>query len=306
MPRAAALLLALLGVVAAAPAALARAPDLYVLPGARVFPEGVTRQPGTDAFFVSSTEDGTIFRGTLGRRGTAVFLPPRRHGRVNAVGVRAGRTRLVVAGGMTNRLFAYDLRTRRLVRRWSTGTGGLVNDIAIAADGDVFVTDSSRGLVFRIRARDLVRPRAGTATLRPWVRVGADLAQSGYTNGIVAAGERHLLVSVTSNGTVLRIDRRTRAVRTVDLGGERLGGADGMALDGRTLYVVNAASRVTEVRLSRDRLRGRVVRHITSPRFRFPTTVAIAGRRLLVVNSQFDKRVATPELPFTVASVRRP
>jgi hypothetical protein len=36
--------------------------------------------------------------------------------------------------------------------------------------------------------------------------------------------------------------------------------------------------------------------------------VAIAGRRLLVVNSQFDRRSAglPPLLPFTVSSVPRP
>ena len=45
-------------------------------------------------------------------------------------------------------------------------------------------------------------------------------------------------------------------------------------------------------------------RQITSPRFHLPTTVAIAGRRLLVVNSQFDKRSGTPVLPFTVSAVR--
>jgi Cu-Zn family superoxide dismutase len=38
----------------------------------------------------------------------------------------------------------------------------------------------------------------------------------------------------------------------------------------------------------------------------FPTTAARAGKRLLVVNSQFDKRGGTPVLPFTVAAVRRP
>ena len=44
---------------------------------------------------------------------------------------------------------------------------------------------------------------------------------------------------------------------------------------------------------------------ITSPSFTLPTTVAVAGRRLLVVNSQFNRR-DSPELPFTVSSVPRP
>ena len=59
------------------------------------------------------------------------------------------------------------------------------------------------------------------------------------------------------------------------------------------------------MKLSRDWLRGTVVRDITSPSFHLPTTVQIAGKRLLVVNSQFDNRGRTPELPFTVAAVRR-
>ena len=81
-----------------------------------------------------------------------------------------------------------------------------------------------------------------------------------------------------------------------------------MALRGRTLYVVNAASRVTQLRLSPTAATARVVRQITSPGFRLPTTVAIAGSRLLVVNSQFDRRSAglPPVLPFTVSSVSRP
>jgi hypothetical protein len=44
---------------------------------------------------------------------------------------------------------------------------------------------------------------------------------------------------------------------------------------------------------------------ITDASLRFPTTIALNGGRLLVVNSQFDKQGPglTPELPFTVSSV---
>ena len=34
--------------------------------------------------------------------------------------------------------------------------------------------------------------------------------------------------------------------------------------------------------------------------------VLTPGGRLLVVNSQFDNRGKTPDLPFTVSAVRRP
>ena len=103
-----------------------------------------------------------------------------------------------------------------------------------------------------------------------------------------------------------RVDLRTRRVRRVDLGDDSLPAGDGLARIGRTLFAVNAASRVTQLTLSRNWLRARVVRHITSPRLRFPSTVAIAGRRLLVVNAQFDRRGDSPVLPFTVSALRRP
>jgi sugar lactone lactonase YvrE len=297
-------LLALVFVLLAAPAAAAL-PREYTLPGANVYPEGVALRPGTDQFFVSSTSDGTVFSGTLGRRATRRFLPPGGDGRTAAAGLRATATRLVVAGGVTGLVFVYDLRDKRLIRRFSTGSDGLVNDVAIAPDGAAYVTDSRRGLLFRIPARALARRSTETTALRPFLSF-TDTPVADYSNGVVSAGERYLLVVGTATGVLARVDLRTKRVRRVDLGGESLPGGDGLALSGRTLYAVNAASRVTQLTLSRNWLRARVERHITSPRFRFPTTTAVAGRRLLVVNSQFDKRGQSPVLSFSVSAVARP
>ncbi len=301
------LLLAALPAIALPAGAGAAVPDRYVLPGATVFPEGVTVRPGSDQFFVTSTQDGTVFRGRLRRSRTEVYLQPGAAGLTSAVGIKATRDRLVIAGGVLNWIDVWDLRNTQPVRRFVTGAGGLVNDVAIAPNGDAYVTDSRRGLIFRIRARQLAR-RGGPLRLQPLVRVSPELAPEGYANGIVVAGRRHLIVSVTTAG-LLRIDLRTKRVTRVRVTGN--GGVpapDGMALRGRTLYVVNAATRVAQVRLSPTLRSGRVVRQITSPGFRFPTTVAIAGRRLLVVNSQFNRRGPglAPELPFTVSSVPRP
>jgi hypothetical protein len=105
-------------------------------------------------------------------------------------------------------------------------------------------------------------------------------------------------------GVLARVDLETKRVRAVE--GVSLPAGDGLARTGRTLYGVTSGSRVTQVKLSGDWLHGRTVRQITSSTFRLPTTVQIAGNRLLVVNSQFDKRGKTPELPFTVSAVRRP
>jgi hypothetical protein len=296
------LVLALL-LLLAVPATAGTLPSEYELPGTNVFPEGVTLRPGTDQLFVSSTSDGTVFRGTLGKPRLRVFLPPGENGRALANGLRATRDHLIVAGSVTGLIFVYDIRTGRFVRRFATGSDGLINDVAVTPDGDAYVTDSRRGLLFRVPARALAKRSSATTRLRPFVRFSGTPVGS-YSNGAVPAGRRYLLVVGLSTGVLARVDVETRRVRAVE--GVSLPVGDGLARAGRTLYGVTLAKQVTQVRLSRDWLRGRVVRQITSPRFHLPTTVQIAGSRLLVVNSQFDQRGGEPVLPFTVSAVRRP
>jgi Cu-Zn family superoxide dismutase len=298
------LLLALLGALVAAPAAGAL-PKEYVLKGDDVFPEGVTVRPGTDRFYVTSTTHGTVFTGTFGSSKTKVFLAPGEDGRVLANGLRASRDRLAVTGSLSNRLYVYSLPAGKLLRRFDTGEGGLVNDATFAPNGDLYATDSNRGLLFRVPAKAIAKRRAGIQAIRPIVEF-ADTPIGRYSNGLVPAGKRYLLVDGTVSGALARVDLKTRAVRMVDLNGASLPVADGLARDGRTLYAVNSISRVTQLKLSKNWLSARVVRHITSPRFKFPTTVAIAGPRLLVVNGQLSQRGRNPSLPFTVSAVKRP
>ena len=291
-----ALALALLG---------AALPSQYVFPPtAKVFPEGISLRPGSDTFYVSSTANGAIYRGTLGKPRLKVFLTPGANGRDVATGVRASRDHLIVAGSVTGYVFVYDLPSGRFVRRFSTGSGGLINDVAIAPNGDVYTTDSNRGLVFRIAARALSKHTSATARIHPFVSV-ENTPIGSYANGIVPAGKRYLLVVGLASGVLGRIDLKTKQVRQVT--GAMFPAGDGLARDGRTLYGVNTGSRITQVTLSRNWLRASVVRQITSPKFRLPTTMQILPKRLLVVNSQFDHRgTDDPVLPFTVASIKRP
>ena len=275
-------------------------PAQYTIPGDNVFPEGVSLRPGTDQFFVSSTGTGTIYRGTLGKPNLKVFLPGGEDGRNVANGLRAARDKLVVAGGVTGYVFVYDYKGN-LVRRFATGSGGLINDLAIAPNGDVYATDSMRGLLFRIAAKALSKGPA--KRLNPFLRL-TDTPVGQFGNGVVAAGDRYLLVVGTGSGVLGRVDLKTKRVKAVK--GITLPAGDGLARTGSTLYAVNLATKVTQVKLSRDWLKATFVRDITSPTFHFPTTVQIAGSRLLVVNSQFDNRTKTPVLPFTLSAVRRP
>ncbi|MBA2357740.1 MAG: hypothetical protein H0V84_04845, partial [Actinobacteria bacterium] len=186
------LIVALAAGLLAAVGASAPKPSSYVLPGAAVFPEGIAYQKGTDRFYVGSTTDGTIFRGDLNRRTTTVFLPGGTDGRTTAIGMKVDRRgRLIVAGGGTGLVFVYDTASGTLVRRFTSGFAGaqFLNDLVIGKNGDVFVTDSLRPVLYRIPAEAI---RSGPqGTLEPWLSfTGTPLVyQAGFNlNGIVATG----------------------------------------------------------------------------------------------------------------------
>jgi len=65
---------------------------------------------------------------------------------------------------------------------------------------------------------------------------------------------------------------------------------------------------LSEIRLDIGSATGTVVGSTTDPSFGYPTSLDFARGRLLVVNSQFNRRGPglTPTLPFTVSVVKHP
>ncbi len=285
-------------------------PTSYILPGDQVFPEGIAFQPGTGDFFVSSTTDGTIFRGNVKEPVASVFLPGGADERTTAIGLEVdAEGRLYVAGGGTGRLFVYDTGTGELLAAFSNGTSPtFVNDVAVTRQGDAYFTDSSSPFLYRVYS-----DASGDLAFEKWIDfTGTALQyQPGFNlNGIEATPDGRYLIVVQSNtGGLFRVDTLTREVAPIDLGGATLTMGDGLWLQSHRLYVMrNALGLLEEVRLSGDYTRGRVVSSTADPSFAYPTTLVQARGRLLVVNSQFDKRGPglTPDLPFTVSSIRVP
>ncbi|MDQ3942209.1 MAG: superoxide dismutase [Actinomycetota bacterium] len=284
----------------------------YVLPGEEVYPEGVTYDPQTGNFFVGSTTDGTVFRGDVGDDGEAeVFLEPGGDGRETAIGMEVDeRDRLFIAGGDTGQIFVYDAASGGLIRAFDTPRSQItfINDVAVTPGGDAYFTDSMRPILFRVPATP-----DGVGEPEEWLNFGGTPAQyeEGFNlNGIVATEDGRYLITVQSNtGRLYRIDTASKEVVEIDLGTETLTNGDGLLLDGQTLYVVrNQQGLIVPVELSEDLSSGEVGEGISDPSFRYPTTIARAGDRLLVVNSQFDRRQSgqEPELPFTVSSIEVP
>jgi sugar lactone lactonase YvrE len=180
--------------LAAAAAPVTRSDTAFVLPDPDFIPEGIAGDPGDGAFYVGSLNGRGIVRVT---RDTVVsWIRPDSTRRVMVLGLRVDPVgqRLWVASlvpdsaaprflrgiGGWAALEAYQIPTARRVGRWVPDSTGphLFNDIAIASGGDVYVTDSEGGALFRLPG--------GAGTLE---RVHHDPARFIYPNGIATSAD---------------------------------------------------------------------------------------------------------------------
>ncbi len=284
-------------------------PTSYTLPGEAVFPEGVAFSVTSGDFFVTSTTDGTIFRGNVQQTAAEVFLPGGSDGRTTAVGIKVDdrRNRLFIAGGNTGQIFVYGLDGTLQLQFDNQLSTTFINDAVVTPDGDAYFTDSLSPVLYRVATRGLMQ-------VETWLNFTNTplVYQQGFNvNGIAASPDGRYLVVIQSNtGKLFRIDTTDKSVVEINLGGATLTNGDGLIIVGnQTLYVArNLQELIVKVELSEDYATGEVISSITYTAFGYPTTIARARDRLLVVNSQFDARSAgqPPQLPFTVSAIRLP
>jgi Cu-Zn family superoxide dismutase len=288
-----------------------RTGTVYTIPGDTVFPEGIAldKRGSGKTFFVSSTTDGTIFKGNVKAKALAPFAAGGADGRTSATGMTVDRGRLFVSGADTGKAFVLSTTDGHTLKVLDTNAGttpAFMNDVTVA-DGFAYFTDSQRPIIFRASTSG-----ATVGDMEPWLDLTGTpfVYQTGFNaNGIVNYEDGKVLVVVQSNtGKLFRISTVTKAVTQIDTGGKTFVNGDGLVAHGSRLYVVQNDGQITEVKLRRGERVGRVGNVIKSNLFAFPTTAARDGSRLLVVNAQFDKRGPglTPVLPFTVVSVRKP
>jgi sugar lactone lactonase YvrE len=162
-------------------------------------------------------------------------------------------------------------------------TPTFINDVVITRDAAYF-TDTQAPFLYRVDLGPAGQPSATATEIA--------LPSAFRTNGIAATPNGRYLF-VVSASQLYRIDTLTYTPVPVDLGGTNLPNADGLLLDGKTLYVVqNQLNRVAVVDLTSDYLTGEVTRYITEPfasnaATRVPTTIAEFGNALYAVTAGF-------------------
>jgi sugar lactone lactonase YvrE len=304
------LLVLVLLAVLAGPAAIARPAEVIVLPGASSA-EGIAAGRGA-TFYAGDLFAGDIFRGNL-QRGTAELFIDAPDGRM-AVGMAADLRHdlLFVAGGFTGQGYVYDLCTGTTVATYQFATPSppppaspttVINDVTVTRRGAWF-TDSRQALLYFVPVSRAGIPKASFRTLA-LSGPAADTSGEFNLNGIQAtANGKTLIVAHSANAQLYRVDPRTGASATI--AGVSVPNVDGIVLQGRRLWAVqNFSNQVTRIRLAPDFSSGVVEEVITSELFQVPTTAALFGSRLAVVNAKFDTGIPPTADQYEVIVVDR-
>jgi sugar lactone lactonase YvrE len=270
-------------------------PDLIPLP-ADFGPEGIAVGNGT-TFYAGSLAASTRGQILVGDLRTGEISTLVASDGVPAIGMKHDpRSNLLfVARGGSGMGTVFDAASGDLVASYQFQSAPtFINDVVIAREAAYF-TDSQAPFLYRVALGPAGQPAADATRI--------SLPGTFRTNGIAAtANGEHLFVVNGPTAQLYRLDTATHTPIPVDLGGDTLPNADGVLLDGNTLYVVqNFRNRIAVVELSPDYLSGAIVRFITEPftsnaATKVPTTIAEFGNALYAVTAGF----AAPSPDFVV------
>lgn len=293
----------LAGTVLVAPAASAQAAGTtaIVLPGA-TSAEGIARGAGS-TFYAGDLFAGDIFRGDI-RKGTAELFIDAPTGRM-ALGMKADIAHhlLFVAGGFTGHAYVYDTRTGATIADYAFGAANtsIINDVTLVRGGAWF-TDSAQPKLYFVPVDSHGAP--GPFTTLTVSGPAADLAGQFNMNGIAAtANGKTLIVAHTADAALDTVDPVTGTSATI--AGASVPNVDGIVLRGHRLWAVqNFSNQVSRFKLSPDLSSGTLEKVITSGLFETPTTAALFGNTLAVVNAKFDTGLPPTASQYEIITVR--
>lgn len=285
-------------------------PNILPLPNG-FQPEGIVIGQGSD-FYVGSAVNGKIYKGDLRTGEGDIFINPSEFGIEYAqsfgmaIDERSGY--LFVAAGFdieppfVGTVQVYNYKTGLHVKTYlfNSDYPVFVNDVIVTNDAAYF-TDCFSPVLFKIPLnKNGQLPEADETMVLPMT--GFSITPIGlpgfpvaiFANGIDAVNSgKMLIVGNLERGEIYAVDSSTGESSLIDLGGQLLYYADGILLDGKTLYVVqNILNQISVVELNDDFLSGSVVNIINSPNLRIPSTIGEFGNYLYAVNARFD--VAPP------------
>lgn len=272
--------------------------------------EGITYDPVSRNFFVGSLYCRKIVE--VDASGKAQdFISEKQDGIWSVLGMKVDAKRRILWANNANSeddmlmkdpehetvgqtaIHKYDLNTKKLIKKYVLAVKGeahFFNDLAITKTGDVYITDSKDGSIYRILAAQdqlekFVKPPGMT-----------------YPNGIaLSADDSHLYVAHLAGISV--IDLNTKEVKPI-IAPENIATSsiDGMVLYGNSLIAnqgLSGVERVARFYLSSDpgRIEKLELLQVNHPVFVIPTTGVVAEDSFyFIANSQLgsfdeDKKI---------------
>jgi hypothetical protein len=277
------------------------ASDVIVLPGASSA-EGIAVGHGV-TFYAGDLFAGDIFRGDL-QHGTAELFIDAPDGRM-ALGMSHDNANglLFVAGGFTGQGYVYDSTTGSTVATYQfadLSQGPIINDVTITQDGAWF-TNSAAPVLYLV---PLTGGIPGAFLSLPLTGPAAALTGDFNINGIAATADGTLVVAHSANAALYTVDPNTGASALIE--DVSVPNVDGIEMQGRRLWAVqNFSNQISAIRLSSDLGSGQVEKVITSSAFQIPTTAALHGSSLAVVNAKFDTGIPPTADQYEVVIVKR-
>jgi sugar lactone lactonase YvrE len=290
-------------------APITRSSPAITIPEKDLIPEGIAHDTATGSFFVSSVHKRKIVR--IAQGGARVdFATESKHGLFAVLGLAVDASRRVLwactsavpemSGYRAElkgqaALVALDLGTGRLLRRLSPPDPGRehnLNDLAIDAQGNLFVSDAVSSAIYML-------PAGGDA-LSELVPPGKFTSPQGIA---LSPDERSVYVADYARG-VARVDKATRAVTFLAPPEDAvLTGIDGLRMwKGDLIAIQNGIRphRVVRLSLREDGsgFRGSQILEMNNPTFNEPTLGVTVGQDFYyIANSQwgsFTKGVIWP------------
>jgi len=231
----------------------------------QVYPESITST--SRGVVISGSIKGNIYRAGPRDAAMKTWIRPTTENGLQAVfGVFADeRSQTLWACSATNPFAApqegarsdlveFDLKTGKFKATYQLpAPKPICNDIAVAANGDVYATDTPNGRIFRIKR--------GSKQLELF---GEDEQLKGI-DGIAFSGDGAMYINIVFKGLLMRVERAAdgRMGAIVQLKTkEPLGGPDGMRTikGNRFLLAEGTAGRIDEVTINGDQANIRVLR----------------------------------------------
>jgi sugar lactone lactonase YvrE len=269
----------------------------FKIPEGDLVPENLAYDPATREFFFGSTTKNKIVRCT-----SAGSCKPFATGLGTVLGLKVDPVTktLWATSNSSNEsgLFHYDLASGKLIRKFTLTGAHIFNDLVVTEAGDVFVTDTRAGAVYRLRNT------IGDLEVLP----GAEKLPA--ANGIALSPDQTRLYLASFGDGISLVDPASGKTRPIARPPNIcLAYIDGLYAYRRSLIAIqNGPMTPRVVRLHLDNSRDRIVRlevlERRNPIFDGVTTGVLTGRDFyFMANTQDDKPAGAKFDPLTVLRI---